>query len=160
MPAPLDSIAAALRAGVPLDEDDIERAATAIESFARGEVARAEPGQRHPRTQAALAERDRLLCEAAETYFGNLTDNGRAAALHGALDRFATTAWLRERVLDECPARHLGTVREACWRALKLHEHVLSARAIRRKLATSSGYSWPTRPVTVLPTQSTEDLPW
>jgi hypothetical protein len=33
-------------------------------------------------------------------------------------------AWRRDRVLDECPIRHHGTLREFAWRALRLHDSV------------------------------------
>jgi hypothetical protein len=57
--------------------------------------------------------------------------------LHRELSRYHATAWQRERVYYHCRERHLGTLYEYLWRALKAHDHVLAARSLRFVLAKS-----------------------
>ena len=114
----------------------LERIAAGEDAAAALGVKRA-PGQRTLQTYAALAERDRLLREAAERFLGGLSVAAQAECLHMQLSRYSASAWQRERVHEQCPDRHLGTMHECLWAALKLHDHVLSTRSIRLILATS-----------------------
>jgi hypothetical protein len=139
--ARLVAAAAGLRSGT-LAQEDRDQLADTIERIANGEdVATAlglkrSPGQRTWHTCAALAERDRLL-RAAAARFAGLSITEQAMALHKELSRYHASAWQRERAHDRCPDRHLGTIHEFLWRALKAHDHVLAPRSLRLVLAKS-----------------------
>ena len=138
----LSAIAADLRVGA-LDPETREQLAESLERIAAGEDAatalgvKRAPGQRTLQTCAALAERDRLLREAAKRFLGGLSVAAQADRLHKELSRYCASAWQRERVCEQCPDRHLGTLHECLWTVLKLHDRVLSARSLRLILATS-----------------------
>jgi hypothetical protein len=139
----LRRLAAAIRTGRAPDHDDREWLADAIDQVLAGEPAdaafglKARPGQRSWRTCAALAERDRLFREAAARFLGGLSLSEQAHRLSVELSRYHATAWQRERTSDLCPDRHLGTIRELLWRALKANDRVLGDRTLRLVLATS-----------------------
>jgi hypothetical protein len=139
--ARLAAMADSLRAGT-LGSEDREQFADTIDRIANGEDAAAalglkrSPGQRKWRTCAALAERDRLLRDAAARYV-DLSVTEQAMLLHRELSRYHATAWQRERTYEDCPDPHLGTIHEFLWRALKVHDHVLAARSLRLVLARS-----------------------
>ncbi len=140
--ARLAAAAVSLRNGT-LGPQDRDLLATMIERIAAGEDAAAAlgvkraPGQRTLRTCAALAERDRLLREAAKRFYGGLPVAAQAQHLHVQLTRYSAIAWVRERACEACPDRHRGTIHELLWRVLRLHDRVLSARSLRLILATS-----------------------
>ena len=140
--ARLAAVAASLRDGT-LGQQDRDLLATMIERIAAGEDAatalgvKRAPGQRKWHTCAALAERDRLLREAAKRFYGGLPVAGQAQNLYVQLMRYSASAWVRERACEACPDRHRGTIHELLWRVLKLHDRVLSARSLRLILATS-----------------------
>ena len=100
----LSVIAADLRVGA-LDPETREQLAESLERIAAGEDAatalgvKRAPGQRKWQTCAALAERDRLLREAAKRFLGGLSVAAQAERLHKALSRYCASAWRRERVL-------------------------------------------------------------
>jgi hypothetical protein len=114
-----------------------------MERIARGEEASAAlglkpgPGQQMWHTMEALAERDRLLCEAAAQFVLGLSMAEQARRLHIELLRYQESAWPRERSADQCPDRHIGGLYELLWRILKLHDRVPAARSIRMILAMS-----------------------
>src|SRR5262245_30344412 len=113
--ARLAVIAANLRAGT-IDSESRKDLATTLERIASGEEATAvlhlkpRPGQRLWTTVAALAERDRWLRLAAARLAPDAPKAEQARALHAALLRYSSTAWQRERVLEECPPRHAGSL--------------------------------------------------
>ena len=88
--ARLAAIAASLRIGA-LDPETREQLAESLERIAAGEDAavvlgvKRSPGQRTLQTCAALAERDRLLREAAERFLGGLSVAAQADCLHKAI---------------------------------------------------------------------------
>ena len=94
-----------------LDRETREQLAESLERIAAGEDAatalgvKRAPGQRKWQTCAALAERDRLLREAAERFLGGLSVAAQAECLHKALSRYCASAWQRERVCEQCPDR-------------------------------------------------------
>ena len=96
--ARLAAAAASLRNGT-LGPQDRDLLATMIERIAAGEDAatalgvKRAPGQRKWQTCAALAERDRLLREAAKRFLGGLSVAAQAERLHKAI-----IAVLRERM--------------------------------------------------------------
>jgi len=140
--ARLFALADGLKRGT-LDAQHRCQIAEMIERIAGGDDATAalglkrRPGQRQWTTCAALAERDRHLCEAAMRFFLGLSFAEQARRLHTELLRYHATAWQRERTLDACPDRHTGNLHEFLWRALKAHDHVPAARSIRLILARS-----------------------
>ena len=138
----LAATAASLRNGT-LGPEDRDLLATMIERVACGEDPAAAlgikrgPGQRSWGTRTALDQRDLLLREAAERFLGGMSVAAQAQHLHVQLTRYSATAWARERVCEECPDRHQGTIHELFWRVLKLHDRVLSARSLRQILAAN-----------------------
>ena len=138
----LSAIAAELRVGA-LDSEAREQLAESLERIASGEDAatalgvKRAPGQRSWGTRIALDQRDRLLRGAAECFLGGMSVAAQAECLHKTLSRYCASAWQRERVCEQCPGRHRGTIHELLWRVLKLHDRVLSVRSLRLILATS-----------------------
>ncbi len=122
--AGLADLAEAIRSGRQLSPDQAARAADILDAAAVGD------------RRAALASRDRALLDAGE-FLPSLTSHARAAALHSELTRYQTSAWSRDRILDNCPTRYVGTIRANLWHALKANDAVPSARTIRRLLAIS-----------------------
>jgi len=147
--ARLRRIAVAIRAGHAPDRDDELWMATVLDRILAGEPAdvafglKAGPGQRTWRSCAALAERDRLFRAAAARFLGGLSLAEQAHRLSVELSRYHATAWQRERASDLCPNRHLGTIREFLWSALKQHDRLLTGRSLRLVLAGNSPFSLP-----------------
>lgn len=98
------------------------------------EKAAAALGLDHQR--ADRLETHHVFREAAASLLPGLSATEAATRIHRELVRLRETSWLRERTLSDCPPRHLGTLREYAWRALRLHDAVPSIRTIRRALAT------------------------
>ena len=92
-------------------------------------------GKRTAQTIEALAERDRLVRAMAARFFGGMSALAAATAIHCELIRYQSSAWTIERVLDACPQRHVGRLREFTWRILKARDYIPSVRALRRTLA-------------------------
>lgn len=82
-----------------------------------------------------LERRDDVLRTMAGRFFAGQPQAAQADAIHTALERYAASAWLRERALDVCPSRHAGAVTASCWTLLRLRDSVPSVRHIRRILA-------------------------
>lgn len=84
----------------------------------------------------------RLIVDLAQMIGANSVELQRRIA------RYECTAWLRERILPECPTRHAGRPEAICWEILRLYGHTPTARTIRRvleftKLRTSQGTRCP-----------------
>jgi len=102
------------------------------------------PGQRSARTAAILAERDRLLREAAAEFFPALSKAGQARELHARWTRYRSSGWKRgEDVLDVVPAWREGTLEAHFWALLRLSDFIPAERTLRDALAASSVYSLP-----------------
>ena len=110
-----DAIDEHLSAGVPLD--------VALR-LRRGR------GERSIRTTIAFAERDRIICKIARKSFAGLSTEGQANAIAVRWQRYASTAWLRERALPDCPARRLGTVEGELFKLQSLVPRPLRARRL------------------------------
>jgi hypothetical protein len=82
-----------------------------------------------------LERRDDVLRTMATQFFTGQPQAAQADAIHAALNRYSAGAWLRERTMDACPSRHVGTVAGSCWTVLRLRDSVPSARHVRRILA-------------------------
>lgn len=95
------------------------------------------PGPRSISTARNNAERIELINQAAHEFFQHHSEAAQAEAIRFELDKYRSTAWIRDRETDKCPAR-AGTLRGILWQILKLRDWSLSARQIRRFLATSS----------------------
>jgi hypothetical protein len=117
----LATIAAALRAGGPLDAADV----AFLEAFAAA--------QRQPR---CLPERDRVLSEAAAVFFGKLSTKAQAERLAAALANYAAAAdWRRDSAAERCPHPR-GSLKSLLWIALRAADgRVPSVRQLRKKLA-------------------------
>jgi hypothetical protein len=88
-------------------------------------------GHRLPETLAAIARRDELICEAVKRFFPDLYDHEAAWRLHQALERYACSAWPRERAAPGMPLRHVDRLAGLCWHILDAIDHVPSVRTIR-----------------------------
>ncbi len=92
-------------------------------------------GHRSVALLAALADRDRLLCEAAARFCVGMSGREAARYLHSALARYRAGAWQRTRVEATCPARHAGRIDELLWAILKSRDATPSETLIRAALA-------------------------
>ena len=126
---------AALRAGEIGPKD----AAELIEALLGADVhiQKRKPGQRTLETNQGIKCRNAALKHVAKNFFTGRCISVQAADLAQELTRYHATAWQRDRQLAECPARYTGTPRAFLFRILKLIDAPLSARTIRRILATS-----------------------
>jgi hypothetical protein len=133
----LASIAANLRDGA-IDAGEAAWLSDALSKIADGEPADIALGLRQQRAEmlAATKARDCILRDAAKTMPG-LPLTEAANRIHNAMLRYRESAWRRERLLDECPTRYRGTLREMAWQALRLGDAVPSTRSIRRVLASA-----------------------
>lgn len=92
-------------------------------------------GERSVETQFAIHIRDEMFRETARKFFSDLPScRKQAQALQKALSDYAASAWLRERTLDQCPARHAGKINSNCWRIFKVHDRVPSFSTINEAL--------------------------
>jgi hypothetical protein len=128
----LASIAANLRDGA-MDAGEAAWLSDALSKIADGEPADIALGLRRQRAEmlAAKKTRDCILRDAAKTMPG-LPLTEAAKRIHRAMLRYRESAWQRERLLDQCPARHRWE-----WQALRLRDHVPKPRSIRRVLASA-----------------------
>lgn len=102
------------------------------------------PGARDHRTVLRHARRDQAIREAAALLRGHPSISARADLIASRMRNYRVTGWRRDRTESVCPKRLHGTLEGHLWAALKQVDSVLSQRNIRRLLATSSTYSWPT----------------
>jgi hypothetical protein len=93
-------------------------------------------GKRSDETMRALAERDRLIAEAAATFMSDRSSLSAATRLHEALSRYQQGGWRRHRTEHQCPTRLCGRLDGYCWRILRARDAVPSERTIRRVLAS------------------------
>ena len=144
----LASIARARRQLVDVDDPDVEAIADALDAFLAGRadtldealgLPRRRPGERTRATELAINERNRIVREAAARHYPALRPAAQAKELATELGRFRATAWVRECEAETCPARHLGSVQEACWHILRCRDNALGEEAIRKILGTSFG---------------------
>ena len=148
--AALRSLAKHLHSGAPLPDADREFLAEGIGRFLTGEEEldcalglKAEPGQRSARTRAAIAERDRLVAEAAVEFFPDQPPAAQARGLHQRWSRYAVSGWRRERALSAPPPMRRGKIEERLWQVMKVRDLVLTERSVRAILAASYPYSLP-----------------
>ncbi|PVE22305.1 hypothetical protein DC522_21730 [Microvirga sp. KLBC 81] len=137
----LFNLAKVLETCAPLADEDARLLASVIRGVITGQPVEPVlglahgPGQRTLATQAALALRNDLLREAAIRFYPDLPPSAQARELARDLQRYAATGWLRERMHDACPVRHVGKQGELLWRILKARDNPLRPRAIRKILA-------------------------
>ncbi|MFD2185005.1 hypothetical protein [Rhodoplanes azumiensis] len=93
-------------------------------------------GKRLPSTLARLATRDRLVRQWRDAFLSDASALAAAETIARELTRYRAAAWTRERTADECPQRHRGRPAELAWCVLKVCDRDLSARHIRRIIAT------------------------
>jgi hypothetical protein len=88
-----------------------------------------------------LADRDRLLAEAAERFFADLSCAGQARAVTLALTRYGASAWRNDRTRERCPYQ-AGELRSLLWRAFQASDgRAISAERLRKILVTFRGGS-------------------
>lgn len=129
-PAALARIIDAVERGRPLDPDD---AAAFLVGIRSGSVDQALGLSR-------TMGRDEIIRAAAKRFYPNMPTSAAADRFHTEWSRFASSAWHREQYShQECPSRHIDTIRETFWRLLRMRDAVLSARQLRRILAICDG---------------------
>lgn len=69
--------------------------------------------------EEAIRERDRAIRALAATYFAGLSTYAKAKAIRALADRYAGTAWSRDRALPSMPERYRGTAKAYLWRAFR-----------------------------------------
>jgi hypothetical protein len=86
--------------------------------------------------ERAIRERDAALRTLSREFLSHLTVYGRAKAIHDLSERYETTCWPRDRLLDEMPERHRGTPKEYLWRAFRSEAKMpVSERRLRTLLS-------------------------
>lgn len=86
--------------------------------------------------ERAIRERDAALRSLSRAYPGDLSIYARAKAVAELSERYATTCWPRDRLLDAMPDRYRGTLKEHLWRAFRSEAKMpVSERRLRTLLA-------------------------
>ena len=67
--------------------------------------------------ERAIRERDAALRSLAQVHFGHLSVYARAKAIADLSERYASTCWPRDRLLERMPERYRGSAHEHFWRA-------------------------------------------
>ncbi len=124
--------AARLRDGLEIDAEIRIAIADLVADAARG------PGEWPTATRRAFARRDELLREAHRIYWPDARPAPAAQEIAIRLNRYAASAWLRERHLDACPPRHEGRPEALFWQALRLVERTPSPERIRKILVETA----------------------
>lgn len=83
------------------------------------------------------AERDALLRLTAAKFFPDVSRREAAKRLHVALSRYRSSAWVRERVLSECPKRHHGRIEAHCWSILCALDRAPSVECVRKIISAA-----------------------
>jgi hypothetical protein len=133
--------------GLELDEAVVAAALQSLEAFVRKDAATLDvafglsrgPGERDPRTRASLAERDRLLREAAARFYAGMTAAEAARQIAARLSVYASAAWPRERKVSACPPRHAGRVEALLWEVLRAEPRTLSPERIEKVIRPGAG---------------------
>ena len=82
------------------------------------------------------SERNNLIREAVAQFFPGMSALEQATRFHIELARFHNTAWRYERDVEQCPARHHGTIRAACWTILRMRDYLIGVRQLRKIIGT------------------------
>ena len=86
--------------------------------------------------ERAIRIRDAALRELSGAHFPELSVYSRAKAIAGLSERYATTAWPRDRQCDTMPERYRGTPKEPLWRAFRSEAKMpVSERRLRTLLS-------------------------
>ncbi len=126
-------------------DDDVLEFAASVERVVSGDETsldrllglRPAPGQRSLETKVAINRRDELLRRTAADHYGDLSAAATADAMHRAWLRYAESAWPRERNSAALPTHRIDKPEFGFYQIMKTDNCVLSARSIRRILATS-----------------------
>jgi hypothetical protein len=139
----LADIAEALKSGGILTEDDRATLSEAFDRIMGGENAAVAlgvavgPGQRSFQYAERHRRRDKLLRATAERFWPGKRQAEQARQLHFGISRYRNTPWINDRVLEECPARLVGTEQEMFWKILKEVDAVLAITTISEILRGS-----------------------
>lgn len=93
-------------------------------------------GKRGWRTVSRVEARNAAIREAVEKFFPALKPKQQADELAVALRRYEASAWLADWQKETCPYK-ASDLHAALWLILTRVDHALSARRIRKILATS-----------------------
>src|SRR3954452_18762517 len=86
-------------------------------------------GRRPPADVVARTIRDHLLRVAAARFCAGLSDRQAALILRAKLIRYREAAWPSDRSLEQCPARHRGTISELMWTILRIRDAIPGDRS-------------------------------
>ena len=92
-------------------------------------------GRRKPADVLARTIRDHLLRLARDRFCRGMSDRAAADYLRAKLARYREGAWRRDRVEERCPDRHLGTINDLFWQALRTRDAIPGDRTVRTALA-------------------------
>ncbi len=86
--------------------------------------------------ERAIRERDAALRALSRGHYSTISVYSRAKAIAAISERYQTTCWPRDRLLDEMPARYRGTCKEYLWRAFRSEAKMpVSERRLRTLLS-------------------------
>lgn len=86
--------------------------------------------------ERAIRQRDAALRALSREFFGDISVYSRAKAIAEISERYQTTCWPRDRLLDEMPERYCGTPKEHLWRAFRSDAKMpVSERRLRTLLS-------------------------
>ncbi|MCZ6862595.1 MAG: hypothetical protein O7I42_20375 [Alphaproteobacteria bacterium] len=86
--------------------------------------------------ERAIRQRDAALRALSREAFGNISVYSRARAIAKISERYQTTCWPRDRLLDEMPERYQGTPKAHLWRAFASEAKMpVSERRLRTLLS-------------------------
>ena len=86
--------------------------------------------------ERAIRERDAALRALSRGHYSTISVYSRAKAIAAISERYQTTCWPRDRLLDEMPERYRGTCKEHLWRAFRSEAKMpVSERRLRTLLS-------------------------
>lgn len=85
--------------------------------------------------ERAIRQRDAALRALWQEYYRDISVYSRAKAIAEISERYQTTCWPRDRMLDEMPERYRGTPKEYLWQAFRSEAKMpVSERRLRTLL--------------------------
>ena len=86
--------------------------------------------------ERGIRQRDAALRALSREHYGDISVYCRAKAIAESSERYQTTCWPRDRLLDEMPKRYRGTPKEHLWRAFRSEAKMpVSERRLRTLLS-------------------------
>ncbi len=139
----LADLAEALKLGGALSDEVREQLSEAFDRITAGEPAdvalgiRLKPGQRSLQYVRRHEHRNATLRETAVRFWPGSLPPEQARHIAEGLARYRSAGWRFDRIVDQCPARLLGTKQEAFFYILKQVDAALTVPTIRLILRVS-----------------------